>query len=132
VTAPGGASDQAPNPYGRVLNVWSQFAPPLSTGLRRFVEDCQTVGGAPVCAFYGWIQGTSMSAPHAAGVAALIRAREPWLPPLAVIARMELTAMPMSCPPEDERCSGNDTATGRSHTSFYGSGLVDALAAGSR
>jgi lantibiotic leader peptide-processing serine protease len=129
VTAPGGASDQAPNPYGRVLNVWSHFAPPLSTANRRFVEDCQTVGGAPVCAFYGWIQGTSMSAPHAAGVAALIRAREPWLPPVAVIARMELTAMPMTCPPEDERCSGNDTGTGKPHTSFYGSGLVDALAA---
>jgi subtilisin family serine protease len=124
VTAPGGDSTQAPNPYGRVLNVWSAFAPPLSTANRRFVEDCQTVGGAPVCAFYGWIQGTSMSAPHAAGVAALIRAENPGLPPMAVIARMQNTAMPLACPEGDDRCTG-----GRGHTNFYGKGLVDALAA---
>jgi subtilisin family serine protease len=126
VTAPGGASDQAPNPYGRVLNVWSAFAPPLSTANRRFVEDCQTVGGAPVCGLYGWIQGTSMAAPHAAGVAALIRADDPGKPPMAVIAAMQNSAMPLGCPP-DPRCSG-----GIGHTSFYGSGLVDALAASGR
>jgi subtilisin family serine protease len=129
VTAPGGSSDQAPNPFGRVLNVWSAFAPPLSTINRRFVEDCQTVGGAPVCAFYGWIQGTSMSAPHGAGTAALIRAAHPGLPPLAVIARMQNTAMPMYCPVDDDRCSGSDGGHGRPQTSFYGNGLVDALAA---
>jgi subtilisin family serine protease len=131
VTAPGGASDQAPNPYGRVLNVWSTFAPPLSTANRRFVEDCQTIGGAPVCAFYGWIQGTSMSSPHGAGTAALIRAAHPGLPPLAVIARMQNTALPMYCPEDDERCSGSGSGQ-RPQTSFYGNGLVDALAAGSR
>jgi lantibiotic leader peptide-processing serine protease len=127
VTAPGGASDQAPNPYGRVLNVWSAFAPPLSTANRRFVEDCQTIGGAPVCGFYGWIQGTSMAAPHAAGTAALIRAAHPGLAPLAVIARMQNTALPMYCPEDDERCVGSGP-----QTNFYGSGLVDALAAGTR
>jgi lantibiotic leader peptide-processing serine protease len=131
VTSPGGASDQAPNPYGRVLNVWSQFAPPLSTANRRFVEDCQTVGGAPVCAFYGWIQGTSMAAPHAAGTAALIRSAHPGLPPLAVIARMENTALPMYCPEDDERCTGEGDGQ-RPQTNFYGNGLTDALAAGTR
>lgn len=131
VTAPGGASDQAPNPYGRVLNVWSAFAPPLSTSLRRFVEECQTVGGTPVCAFYGWIQGTSMSAPHAAGTAALIRAAHPGMPPLAVIAGMQNTALPMYCPVDDERCSGSGGGE-RPQTNFYGNGLTDALAAGSR
>jgi subtilisin family serine protease len=107
--------------------VWSAFAPPLSTVNRRFVEDCQTIGGAPVCGFYGWIQGTSMAAPHAAGTAALIRAAHPGMPPLAVIARMENTALPMFCPEDDERCSGSGP-----RTNFYGSGLVDALAAGTR
>jgi subtilisin family serine protease len=132
VTAPGGSSGQAPNPFGRVLNAWGSEAPPLSTTLRRLVEDCATIGGQTVCALYGWIQGTSMSSPHAAGVAALIRAADPNLPPMAVIARMQNTAMPMECeevqdpftdPPKD--CSG-----GPGHTNFYGSGMVDALAAG--
>src|SRR2546423_2789835 len=125
VTAPGGSSDQAPNPYGRVLNAWSTTAPVVNPNARREVEDCETVGGAPVCALYGWIQGTSMASPHAAGVAALIRAAHPDMPPMAVEAMLQNTAMPMAFPP-DPRC------TGGGQTNFYGNGLVDALAAGTR
>jgi subtilisin family serine protease len=132
MTAPGGSSGQAPNPFGRVLNAWGSEAPPLSTALRRLVEDCAVVGGQNICALYGWIQGTSMAAPHASGVAALIRSAHPDFSPMAVVARLQSTAMPMVCedvqdpftdPPKD--CSG-----GAGHTNFYGSGLVDALAAG--
>jgi subtilisin family serine protease len=133
VTAPGGSSGQAPNPFGRVLNAWGAQAPPLNTTLRRLVQDCAPVGGQTVCALYGWIQGTSMAAPHAAGVAALIRAAHPSMPPLAVIARLQNTATPMACEEQQDplatprRCTG-----GQGHTNFYGSGLVDALAAGQR
>jgi subtilisin family serine protease len=127
VTAPGGSSDQAPNPFGRVLNAWSSFAPFTAGGNRtRTVEDCST----GVCFYYAWIQGTSMSSPHAAGTAALIRAAHPGMSPMAVIARLQNTAMPMYCPTDDDRCSGNDNGTGHPQTSFYGNGLVDALAAG--
>jgi subtilisin family serine protease len=132
VTAPGGSSGQAPNPFGRVLNAWGAEAPPLSTTLRRLVEDCATIGGAPVCALYGWIQGTSMSAPHVSGVAALVRSAHPDMPPVAVAARMKSTAITMVCEEEQDpftdppkRCTG-----GPGHTNFYGSRLVDALAAG--
>jgi hypothetical protein len=45
---------------------------------------------------------------------------------MAVQARLQNTAMPMSCPPEDDRCKGGG------QTNFYGNGLVDALAAGTR
>jgi lantibiotic leader peptide-processing serine protease len=134
VTAPGGSSGQAPNPFGRVLNAWGSEAPPLNTELRRLVTDCAIVGGQEVCALYGWIQGTSMAAPHAAGVAALIRSTYPSLAPMAVIARMQNTAMSMTCEAEQDpltdtpkRCTG-----GGGHTNFYGHGLVDALAAGQR
>ena len=88
---------------------------PTGRGVRR--------GGDRAVAGLGWIQGTSIASPHAAGVAAPIRSAHPGLPPLAVIARMQSTAMAMDCP-RDPGC------TGGGQTSFYGNGLVDALAAG--
>jgi subtilisin family serine protease len=77
-----------------------------------------------------------MASPHAAGVAALIRAAHPNMPPGAVQAVLQNTAMPKDCPAPAEMdplsgalgvqtCSG-----GPGHTNFYGKGLVDALAAG--
>ena len=126
VTAGGGAGDQAPDPYGRVLNAWSSTAPPASSNPSRTVEDCKGPGGTPPCVQYVWIQGTSMAAPHTAGVAALIRSADPGLPAGAVAARLQNTAMRMDCPDGDDRC------TGGGQTSFYGNGLVDALAAARR
>jgi subtilisin family serine protease len=143
VTAPGGSSGQAPNPYGRVLSSYSSTGHPITNPTRK-IEDCETVGGTPVCALYGWIQGTSMAAPHASGVAALIRAAHPGMPPLAVIAALQKTAMPMACGGEAEAdvnfadfgpppCTGTTNAKSNGgQTSYYGNGLVDALAAGTR
>jgi subtilisin family serine protease len=81
-------------------------------------------------ATYAWIQGTSMAAPHVTGVAALVKELHPGWSPSAVAAAVKRTATPMSCPPDWEpldetdqrfRCKG-----GSGHTSFFGSGLVDA------
>jgi lantibiotic leader peptide-processing serine protease len=129
VTAPGGSSGQAPNPFGRVLAAWSSTAPPIDLPGR----DVQDAGGA----VYAWVQGTSMASPHAAGVAALIRAAHPTMSVGAVQATLQRTAMPKDCPTAAEMdplsgTLGEQTCTGGpGHTNFYGKGLVDALAAGS-
>jgi lantibiotic leader peptide-processing serine protease len=88
-------------------------------------------------ATYGWINGTSMAAPHVTGVAALVMERHPNLPANAVAATLKRTATPMSCPPNWEpqfegderfRCRGGSDG----HTSFFGAGMVDAEAATAR
>jgi subtilisin family serine protease len=128
VTAPSGSTGQAPGVLGRVLAAWSSTAPPIDLPGR----DVKDANGA----VYAWVQGTSMASPHAAGVAALIRAAHSNMPPGAVQALLQNTAMPKDCPTPAEMdplsgavgvqtCSG-----GPGNTNFYGKGLVDALAAG--
>jgi subtilisin family serine protease len=82
---------------------------------------------------YAYLNGTSMSSPHAAGVAALVKQMHPKWGPGAIKAAVERSAQHLDCPPDwqplsaaDERyrCYGNG---GR--TSFFGHGLVDAAAA---
>ena len=106
------------------------------------VRDCRPAGG--VCAYYQNIQGTSMAAPHATGVAALIISEFGvsdgkgglTMSPDAVKARLEGTATPHACPPggvEDYTLVGRtwtNTCTGTvEFNDFYGHGIVNALAA---
>jgi subtilisin family serine protease len=82
---------------------------------------------------YVYLNGTSMSSPHAAGVAALVKQMHPNWSPGDVKAAVQRSSQHVDCPAdweplgegdERERCYGNG---GR--TSFFGHGLVDALAA---
>jgi len=78
---------------------------------------------------YGYLNGTSMASPHAAGVAALVKQMHPEWSPGAVKAAVQRSTQQMSCPavqlPGDpRRCYGEN---GR--TSFFGHGMVDADAA---
>lgn len=133
VAAPGGSRFQTPTPdtaRGRVLSTYSSTAGDLAdeAALGRLVIDAN--GN-----YYAWLNGTSMAAPHAAGVAALIRAAHPNMPQGSVAALLRNTATHLSCPSALDPgveffgapvqvCSG-----GIGSNSFYGAGLVNALAA---
>jgi subtilisin family serine protease len=131
VTAPGGDATQTDTTVfgrGRILAGWSSTD---ASGEWEFYSDnnraVESGGGR-----YVWIAGTSMSSPHAAGVAALIRQLHPQMPQAAVAALLRQTATPLACPadwPEDDvrQCTG-----GAGNTSFFGAGMVNAEAAASR
>ncbi|GAA4421582.1 S8 family serine peptidase [Actinokineospora soli] len=94
------------------------------------------------CGYYQYLQGTSMAAPHASGVAALIvsefgehRPGEVRMDPAAVRRVLETTAAPLACPIPptvdytaiDRPAEYNATCTGtKDLNSFHGHGIVDA------
>ncbi len=109
VTAPGGDANQipeTPSKNGRVLS---------------------TVPGGG----WGWMQGTSMASPHAAGVLALIRSTHPEMTAQQAIGVLKGQSDAIPCPTHydpdgdgkpDAVCNGGATGAG-----FYGAGMVDAL-----
>jgi len=82
---------------------------------------------------YAYLNGTSMSAPHAAGVAALVKELHPDWAPGDIKAAVQMSAQQIPCPADWEPLSGSDEREkcygedGR--TSFFGHGLVDAWGA---
>jgi lantibiotic leader peptide-processing serine protease len=146
VTAPGGDSRFiGTSANGRVISTWpleipclrSRQEPPEETGM-----------GA---ALYCYLQGTSMSGPHAAGVAALIISRfgdldnpqNGKMRPGAVEQYLQHTADPQPCPtvipppplfpvrphPADAEGEPQECQGGEGYNSWYGSGQVNALSA---
>jgi subtilisin family serine protease len=81
---------------------------------------------------WGYLQGTSMASPHAAGVAALALSAHPGLQPGALAALLEQTAEPLPCPegvynPRPGLPQYLAECTGGTRNSFYGAGEVNAF-----
>jgi subtilisin family serine protease len=137
VAAPGGSRFQTPtfdSARGRVLAPYSSTASDLEdeAALGRLVQDPSSG------AYWAWLNGTSMAAPHAVGVLALIRAQRPDMPVGAAVALLKQTATKMPCPgvldpgveffaAPVQTCSG-----GIGSNSFFGSGLINALGAATK
>ncbi|MFH0521222.1 S8 family serine peptidase [Streptomyces sp. M41] len=80
---------------------------------------------------YGFLQGTSMAAPHASGVAALLKSRHPHATPAQLKALLMAQADNPGCPESyDPDGDGTPNAVcegGKRLNGFYGFGVVDAL-----
>jgi len=105
--------------------IWNAFDP-----LNAFFPGLTAIDNG---AGYGFLNGTSMAAPHAAGVAALVVQMHPGWSPGAVKAAVQRSAQQLPCPPDWQPLDPTDTRFvcygegGR--TSFFGHGLVDAASA---
>ena len=132
VIAPGGDTilfDQSAFvPNGRVLSDWPQSLPQTCAPARQVSEN-----GVLYC----YQQGTSMAAPHAVGVAALIMSRYPGMSANGVAAMLQSTADPLACPdtaqyaffPSQNNGAPQVCTGGPAYNSFNGHGQVNALTA---
>lgn len=139
VTAPGGDYFQASGTVqDAILGAMSGTSDPVN-GIWDFFDFLEQVAFPGLTALsdtghrYGYLNGTSMSSPHAAGVAALIVENHPEWDQGAVKAAVQRTTDQLPCPADweplnegdqREKCYGKN---GR--TSFFGHGMVNALAA---
>jgi len=109
IAAPGGSDDDGP------------------TGLLRSTDNAglTTPVAYNASGYYGDKQGTSFSAPQAAGVAALMLTVNPLLTPADLIYRMKLGARPHAQPALPE-CSALNPTVCKCTTTTCGAGLLDA------
>lgn len=140
---PGSGSRYGVASLGRLIGAWSSTATEAPSDP---VEQCTGPDGTPPCAEYGYVQGTSMATPNAAGVAALIISQygnfsannknKPHMSPTTVEQYLQRSANNQPCPTPKTVTQGPgfdvSTATCQGDTgfnSFFGKGIVDALKA---
>lgn len=77
---------------------------------------------------YGTKSGTSMASPHVAGVLALMKSRHPLWSPATMVAKLRAQAQDHICAPAEAN-AGPACVGPIANNSYYGEGIVDALAA---
>lgn len=137
VTAPGGDYFRATGT--RQDAILGAITSTSTGGLWDLLDFISTIPGNEAMAVidqgarYGYLNGTSMASPHAAGVAALVKQMHPEWEPGDIKAAVQRTAQQLSCPPDWEPLSTSDERErcyGRGgRTSFFGHGMVNAEAA---
>jgi len=116
---------------GRVLSTYSHTACDLFS----FEIPAGRAVQGSLGEYYVWANGTSMAAPHTAGVAGLIRAAHPGMSTGAVVSLLRRTATGLACPSAldpgvaffsapVQYCKG-----GVGSNNFYGKGLINTLLA---
>ena len=98
--------------YGSVVEVAAPGGDVRSSAANGILSTLNNGASAPGSDAYAWYQGTSMAAPHVAGVVALMLSRNPALTPDEVLTRLQASTRPF--PATCSQC---------------GSGIVDANAA---
>lgn len=82
---------------------------------------------APTTEGFGYSEGTSFSAPQAAGVASLMLALNPNLTPRALMERMQAGVRPHAAPGGLPFCGGANSQVCKCTTTTCGAGLLDAF-----
>jgi subtilisin family serine protease len=137
VPAPGNASGQIASPipsYSLFYQIANSYNGRIGIGCTDGLDPNDPAADPSTCAeTYALLQGTSMSAPHATGVAALAISRFGNMSTGELMARLDHAATPLACPPNPYQPYPADMPaltceSGHFTNGFYGHGEVDALA----